>query len=142
MKNYLVMVALLLGMVSCGETKTESLDGTAWKLASMKNIPDEAISVEQDAFTLEFNAADTMAYGRTNCNRFFGRYDANTDGTLHFGNLGSTRMMCPDMDYESAFLHMLEQVDRYAIHDGELTLYNNLLPLATFRPAEKAAEED
>ena len=31
------------------------------------------IGKEADFFTLEFNAADTMVAGRTNCNRFFGQ---------------------------------------------------------------------
>lgn len=140
MKNYLAMVALLLGMISCGGTKTNSLGGTAWKLVTMEVIPEEAIAAEADAFTLVFDAADTMVYGRTNCNRFFGKYEANTDGTLHFGDLGSTRMMCPDMEYEAAFLQMLGQVNLYAIQDSELTLYGGDIdslerhPLATFRP--------
>lgn len=142
MKNYLAMFALLLGMVSCGGTKTESLGGTAWKLATMKQIPAESISAEQDAFTFEFNAADTMVYGRTNCNRFFGKYEESADGALHIGNIGSTRMACPDMEYETAFLQMLDQVDAYTIEGGELTLSGNGVPLATFRPIEKATEEN
>ena len=114
-------------------------------------IPEEAIAAEADAFTLEFKAADTVVYGRTNCNRFFGKYEDTkhpsserspmaTTGELHFGNLGATRMMCPDMEYETAFLQMLGQVNLYAIQDGELTLYGGdsdsyeRKPLATFRP--------
>ena len=145
------LFALLVGMVSCGGHKTESLDGTVWKLTAMENIPEEAIAAEADAFTLEFNAADTVVYGRTNCNRFFGKYEDTkhpsserspmaTTGELHFGNLGATRMMCPDMEYETAFLQMLGQVNLYAIQDGELTLYGGdsdsyeRKPLATFRP--------
>ncbi len=151
MKTYFALFALLVGMVSCGGHKTESLDGTVWKLTAMENIPEEAIAAEADAFTLEFKAADTVVYGRTNCNRFFGKYEDTkhpsserspmaTTGELHFGNLGATRMMCPDMEYETAFLQMLGQVNLYAIQDGELTLYGGdsdsyeRKPLATFRP--------
>lgn len=151
MKNYFILFALLLGMVSCGENHPKSLEGTTWKLVSMTNIPEAAIAAEADAFTLEFNTADTMVYGRTNCNRFFGKYEETkhpsserspmaTTGELHFGNLGATRMMCPDMQYETAFLQMLGQVNLYAIQDGELTLYGGdsdayeRKPLATFRP--------
>ena len=141
MKTYLAIAALLLGMIACcGGSKTQALEGGVWKLVSLSSIPAEAIAVADDAFTLEFNAADTMAYGRTSCNRFFGKYEAGTDGALHFGNLGATRMMCPGVEYETAFLLMLDAVDRYEIRKGELTLYGNGLPLATFRPTEKPAE--
>lgn len=154
MKNYFALFALLLGMVSCGNHRSESLDGTTWKLAAMTNIPDEAIAAEADAFTLAFNAADTMVYGRTNCNRFFGKYETEKydgpdynprviTGALQFGNLGATRMMCPDMEYETAFLQMLGQVEEYAIRKGELELYGNERELlATFRPTQPSTDEE
>ncbi len=142
MKIRFAMTALLLGLVACGVSEKASLDGTAWKLVSMTAIPDEAIAAEPDAFALEFDAADTMVYGRTNCNRFFGKYSATEAGELHFGNMAATRMACPDMQYESDFLEMLGTVDRYAIEDGSLTFYANNVPLATFRPFEKQEAEE
>ncbi len=142
MKTNFAMLALLLGMASCGGSKTESLGGTSWKLAATENIPDEAIAAEPDAFTIEFDAADTMAYGRTNCNRFFGKYEETADGGLRFGNIGATRMACPHMEYELDFLQMLNSVDRYTVRDGELTFYGNSVPLATFHPIEPASEAD
>ncbi len=141
MKIRFAMTALLLSLAACGVSEKASLDGTTWKLVSMTAIPDEAIAAEPDAFTLEFDAADTMAYGRTNCNRFFGKYTTAETGELHFGNIGATRMACPDMQYESDFLQMLGTVDRYAIRDGQLTFYANSVPLATFRPLEKNEAE-
>lgn len=140
MKIRFAMTALLLSLAACGVSEKASLNGTTWKLVSMTAIPDEAIAAEPDAFTIEFNAADTMAYGRTNCNRFFGKYTTTEAGELHFGNMGATRMACPDMQYESEFLQMLDAVDRYAIEDGKLTVYANSVPLATFRPAEISEE--
>ena len=68
------------------------------------------INQETDFFTLEFNAADTMVAGRTNCNRFFGRYELKGK-KLEFENMGMTRMACPDMQYEDAFVKMLDDVD-------------------------------
>ncbi|MDE7450886.1 MAG: META domain-containing protein [Alistipes sp.] len=142
MKIRFAMTALLLSLAACGVSEKASLDGTAWKLVSMTAIPDEAITAESDAFALEFDAADTMVYGRTNCNRFFGKYTATEAGELHFGNMAATRMACPEMQYESDFLEMLDAVDRYDIHDGQLTFYANSVPLAAFRPMEKNESED
>lgn len=138
MKKYFAAAVLLAGAVACGRQDLP-LEGTTWKLASMPGIPAEAIAREADSFTLEFNAADTMVFGRTNCNRFFGGYEV--DGRdLDLGDLGMTRMACPEMEYEDVFVRMLDEVERYEIRGDELILYDDLKQLATFRPAPAGVE--
>ena len=115
MKKYFAAAALLVTMAACGSAaQDKTLEGTTWKLAKMESIPATAINQETDFFTLEFNAADTMVAGRTNCNRFFGKYELKGK-ELSFENLGMTRMACPDMQYEDAFVKMLDEVDSYEI---------------------------
>ena len=95
MKKYFAAAALLVTMAACGSAaQDKTLEGTTWKLAKMESIPATAINQETDFFTLEFNAADTMVAGRTNCNRFFGRYELKGK-KLEFENMGMTRMACP-----------------------------------------------
>lgn len=142
MKKYFAAAALLLGLVACGGHRDTKLEGTTWKLASMDGIPAQTVDQETDYFTLRFDAADTTVSGRTNCNRFFGRY--KIDGRkLDFENLGMTRMACPDMQYEDAFVRMLDEVDHFEIRDRELTLYDDSKKLATFRnvDADKPARK-
>ena len=74
--------------------------------------------------------------GRTNCNRFFGKYELKGQ-KLEFGNLGMTRMACPDMQYEDAFVKMLDEVDRFEIKGAELTLFDDHKALAVFKAVEK-----
>ena len=75
MKKYFAAAALLMMMAACGSAgQDKKLEGTTWKLAKMEAIPAAAVGKEADFFTLEFNAADTMVAGRTNCNRFFCNY--------------------------------------------------------------------
>lgn len=140
MKRVVAAVALLFAMTACGGAQKNALplEGTMWKLSEMKGIPATAIDAEADAFTLQLNPADTMVAGRTNCNRFFGRYELK-DARLSFGNMGMTRMACPDMTYEEAFVKMLSEVDRYAVEGKELKLYGEDRPLATFRAVEAPA---
>ncbi len=140
MKRVFAAAVLLLAMTACGgsQKKALSLEGTLWKLSEMKGIPVTAIDAEADFFTLQFNPADTMVSGRTNCNRFFGRYVVK-DSQLTFENMGMTRMACPDMAYEEAFVQMLNGVDRYAVEGKELKLYGEDRPLATFRAVEESA---
>ena len=99
-------------------------------------LPAAAVGKEADFFTLEFNAADTMVAGRTNCNRFFGRYELKGK-KLEFENMGMTRMACPDMQYEDAFVKMLDDVDRFEIKGSELTFFDDDKSLAVFKAVEK-----
>mgnify|MGYP003071906492 FL=1 len=138
MKKIFAAAALLLAMTACGgsQKKALPLEGTTWKLAKMEAIPAKAIDAEADFFTMQFSAADTLVSGRTNCNRFFGRYELKGQ-KLEFENLGMTRMACPDMQYEDAFVKMLDEVDRFEIKGAELTLFDDHKALAVFKAVEK-----
>ena len=48
-----------------------------------------------------------------------------------------TRMACPDMQYEDAFVKMLDEVDRFEIKGAELTLFDDHKALAVFKAVEK-----
>ena len=138
MKKIFAAAALLLAMTACGGSQKEALplEGTTWKLAKMEAIPAKAVDAEADFFTLQFSAADTLVSGRTNCNRFFGKYELKGK-ELELKNLGMTRMACPDMQYEDAFVKMLDEVDRFEIKGAELTLFDDHKALAVFKAVEK-----
>ena len=141
-KLFVAALALAAMTACCGGAADATLEGTTWKLSKMEGIPASAIDSEADAFTLVFNAADTMVMGRTNCNRFFGKYDAG-EGKMELGNLGMTRMACPDLEFEEAFVRMLDEVDRYEICGTTLKFYDDQTLLAEFRAvtSEAAAGE-
>lgn len=140
MKMYVAAAALLSTLAACNGSKHEPLEGTTWKLSTMAGIPASAIGADDDAFVVEFNAADMTVSGRTNCNRFFGHYELK-GRELDFENMGMTRMACPDMQYEDMFVKMLDEADRYRIKDSELTLYDDKRVLAVFKAASKNASD-
>lgn len=136
MKKILAAAALFFAMTACcGAHNDKPLEGTVWKLTSMEGIPASAIDSEEDAFTLIFNGEEMLVSGRTNCNRFFGSYNAAA-GALAFGNMGMTRMACPDMQYEDAFAQMLDKVDGFSIKGETLTLFGQQQKLASFKAIE------
>lgn len=137
MTKILFAAATLFCMTACGG-KQMPLEGTTWKLASMPGIPAEAITAEADAFVMEFAAAEMMVSGRTNCNRFFGRYELK-GRELDFENMGMTRMACPDMQYEDMFVKMLDEVDSYKIKGSELMLMDDDAVMATFKAVAPVA---
>lgn len=140
MKKILAAAGLLLAMTACCcQQENLPLEGTSWKLSKMESIPATAISAEEDAFTLMFNAADTLVAGRTNCNRFFGPYILNGK-SLKFGDLGMTRMACPDLQYETSFVEMLSKVNGFEIKGSDLKLLDGDRVLAEFQGAQAAAE--
>ena len=140
-KILLVAATLLVALTACdGGKKVAALEDTAWKLSKMEGIPTEALTAEADSFTLMFDAADTLLSGRTNCNRIFGKYVHEGD-KLDMGNLGMTRMACPDMQYEIRFTKMLSEVDRYEISGSTLKLYEGDKLLAEFRPVVEAEKK-
>ncbi len=141
MKKILAAAALLAAMTACGGAqKGLPLDGTTWKLAKMEQIPSAVITAETDAFTLQFNAADTLVSGRTNCNSFFGKYEVK-GRELDFENLGMTRMACPEMEYEQVFVEMLDEVNHYEINGSELKFYDEQKLLATFAAVPQKEEK-
>ena len=125
--------AALVALTACdGAKKAVALEGTQWKLEQMEGIPAEAITREADFFTLTFNAADTMVNGRTNCNRFFGRYALNGN-ELEFDNMGMTRMACPDGADEAAFTAAIESTTHYEMDGPMLLLLSNGDLIAVFQ---------
>lgn len=141
MTRIFAAATLLFAMTACGGSSQKNLplEGTTWKLARMESIPSTAVAAEEDAFTLEFNAADTLVAGRTNCNRFFGKYTLSGKN-LKMGPLGMTRMACPDMQYEDSFVQMLDEVDGYEIKGSELKLLDGEQVVAEFHGTPAAAE--
>ena len=140
-KLFVAALALAAMTACCGGAADATLEGTTWKLSKMEGIPATAIDGEADAFTLVFNAADTMVAGRTNCNRFFGPYELKGK-SLKFGTLGMTRMACPDMQYEDAFVRMLDEVDGFEIKGSDLKLLKGEQVLAEFQGTEAPAEAE
>lgn len=142
MKN-LFAAAVLLAMTACGGTQNNlPLEGNTWKLTSMEGIPAEAIDAEEENFVLLFDGEESLVNGRTNCNRFFGAYTVEKEGDLSFGNMGMTRMACPDMEYEDLFAQMLDKVDGYSIQGEELSLLDeDGAVLARFRAVAAPAAD-
>ena len=52
-----------------------------------------------------------------------------------------TRMACPEMQYEDAFVKMLDEVDGYEIKGEELKLYDDKKLLAEFRAVQDSGAQ-
>jgi heat shock protein HslJ len=114
-----------------------ALEGTEWRLADIGGQPSPAgaDSTRHPGFTLL--AEGRKVQGSAGCNRMTGTYQL--DGQkLKFGPLATTRMACPAMETETAFLKALEATTRYEVSGSSLTLYGADTAVARLEAAAKA----
>lgn len=137
---YLSMVAVVAAMSSCVSTKNlaqVSDLGGEWNIIEINGtavVPAPGQSFPYVAF--ETNTG--RVYGNSGCNRLMGSFDTNAKpGELTLGQVGSTRMMCPDMTLEKNVLSALSQVKKYTkLVDGQLALCGKSLkrPILVLKP--------
>ncbi|WP_455674228.1 META domain-containing protein [Phocaeicola sp.] len=118
MKKVVFRLALLcagaLIVTSCGGGKNmltlSSLNGE-WNITE---VDGQKISAGKAPF-IGFDVAQKRIYGNSGCNRMMGTFEADSlkPGVLSFGQIGSTRMMCPDMKTEQSVLGALGKVKSY-----------------------------
>ena len=77
-----------------------------WQITSVNGK-----AVSSDDATLFIDINELKVHGNTGCNLFNGSLFINPDksNAIDFSNLASTRMMCPNMEQESAILLALEE---------------------------------
>ncbi len=109
------------------ERSQTPLTGDPWQLVQMDG---RAFTLDEedapDLFTLTFGEDGRMT-GKGACNRLSGTYkNDNSNGTLTFGGVAVTRMMC--LKYagqESRFAQLLGGIDAYTIDGAMLLLFTN-----------------
>lgn len=61
--------------------------------------------------------------GYLGCNSFFGSFKTQ-DKNINFENIGSTKMMCPNMKTEDAFANVLQNTKTYEIKGETLNFFD------------------
>jgi len=108
-----------MGSVLPAAADENDLLGTAWLAQEIAG----SASADGVRSTLEF-AKPGQAGGTTGCNQYFGPVSRQGGGRV-FGNLASTRKMCPpaEMDQEQHFLQALSTASRLELAgDGQSLL--------------------
>jgi heat shock protein HslJ len=136
MKNIIVLSAIfsfaffaaLSGGCSSGKQTAEnaSLGSTAWVLESLGSVTEGASKI-----TLKFSD-DNKFSGNSTCNSYFGSFKS-TESAVTFSNIGSTKMMCDEMNLETDYFNMLRKADKYTISENELVLYTSGTKIAVFK---------
>ena len=133
MRNLLPVAAVaataLLSAAGCGsKPASDPLIGTTWQLLTIESMSDEQPSTTIDApaeYTVTFGE-DGKAGFRVDCNRGNSTWTAEAgsadSGSLTFGPIGLTKMMCPQPSADAQVAAALGQVRSYLLSDGKLHL--------------------
>ncbi len=108
-----------------------SVQGTYWMLLSLEGQDVPAANDTRMAY-IRFEEEGGEVKGYTGCNNFFGKYTLQNT-TLRLSDLGSTRMMCPNIEQENKLMSILRRVDSFNIAERLLTLYAGGEVVATFQ---------
>jgi heat shock protein HslJ len=122
----LTFVVAALALLTACATKPNpdmTLPGSEWAL----------ITDDQPSPTMAFT--DRGASGFAGCNRWFSSVVHDGGNGLTFGDIGLTRMMCPEsqMTTERAFTDALNRADHVRVERNELVLSGSGSDLLRFR---------
>ncbi len=96
-----------------------SLTNTYFKALSLNGAKAEVF--EKEAY-IRFDTKDAIT-GYLGCNSFFGSFTTQ-DKNISFENVGSTKMMCPNMKTEDAFVNALQNTKTYEIKGETLNFFD------------------
>jgi heat shock protein HslJ len=117
-------------LAGCGSAAaSDPLTGTTWRLLSIESMAPE----EQPSTTIDDPSTYTVTFGddgraafQVDCNRGNASWETSSaapdSGTLTFGPIALTRMMCPQPSEDTRVAAALGYVRSYLLSDGKLHL--------------------
>jgi heat shock protein HslJ len=92
-----------------------------WVLTELKGVPVQQSGTRRDAY-LEFAWADKRFNGNGGCNSINGKYTLERKKDIKFTDVISTKMSCPDINFETIFLATLNSVTRFDMEGNYMQL--------------------
>lgn len=121
------IIAVAIALCSCSATKTTDaavdLNGE-WDIVT---VDGNAVDTTKTEFrpTLGFDTAKNNVFGCAGCNSINGKAKVDaTKQTISFSEIGTTLMLCANMEYEQQILKALESVKGYKAGKGCVELTN------------------
>jgi copper homeostasis protein (lipoprotein) len=106
---------------SCGARGvTHDLEGSRWVLVRIGDKPVMTMEGRPEPYIV-LQGATKQVVGHAGCNRLSGGYTMEGDA-LRMAEITTTRMACPELETENAFLNALETVVRWKLMDNQLVL--------------------
>ena len=116
----LLLIALVSAVFAMCTPKKEIPVESSWAVDKLY-VEGNEISVPDGHNPYLAFLKDSKISGETGCNRFFGDFTVKGK-ELGFANVGSTRMMCPEMAFENAFLGAINEAAQFTLAGDTLAL--------------------
>jgi heat shock protein HslJ len=120
--KYLFIFFLFVASISCTPklSPDSNWTGRRWVLTEMKGVPVQLSGGRRDAY-INFDAVEKKFTGNGGCNQVSGNYNLDKKN-IRFGEVISTKMSCPDIEFENTFLSTLNSIDHYEQRGNDLLL--------------------
>lgn len=140
-----LLLFAVIGTMGCASSTVEPGDwntvvDSTWTLRSMDGrapLSTEGRNVGVEPPTLDLTD-DGRVIGFAGVNRFFGTYEATTEGAIRFAAIGSTRMHRDNppglMEQETQYFQTLSEIDGYRLKRDRLVLLTARKPRLIFAP--------
>jgi copper homeostasis protein (lipoprotein) len=126
----------ILAKQSADTIANAPITDTYWKLTELLGKPVDT-TIKRKPLFLQFDQNGSVT-GNGGCNNISGTYTADPNGKLTLSKMISTRMACPAMQDESAFLQALSKVNTYIVAGNQLQLTTGkMAPMLVFEAAKK-----
>src|SRR4051812_27427693 len=118
--KYLSILLLFVASASCTPklSPDSNWTGRRWVLTEMKGVPVQLSGGRRDA-SLNFDAGEKKFTGNGGCNQVSGNYSLDKKN-IRFGEVISTKMSCPDIEFENTFLSTLSSIDHFEQRGNDL----------------------
>ncbi len=120
---FILSVSIGFVLLSCGSSNTPKpilnspFENTKWILY---NLDGKEFTSENRTYIV-FNTIDSKVTGNAACNNFFSKFKKN-ESSLTFEPLAATRIACPELEKETAFMKAIQNSASYKISGDKLTL--------------------
>lgn len=120
---FILSVSIGFVLLSCGSSNTPkpilntTFENTKWILFSLNG---KEFTSENQTYIV-FNTIDSKVTGTAACNNFFGTFNKK-GSSLTFEPLGFTRIACPELEKETAFMKAIKNTASYKITGNKLSL--------------------
>lgn len=122
----LVGLAIVLIFAGCTSESQQELEETgvdqsvllhAWELVELHG---SGVHIEKPVY-IAFHKSNKVT-GFAGCNRLNGKFTVKAGARISFGQLGVTRMTCPDIEVENKFLKTLKAGGKFKVNKNKMMI--------------------
>lgn len=123
MKTIVTVICCSIVLFSCSPKLSPDNNWAEgkWILTELKEVPVQISGNDSRDAHIEFSPSSKSYKGFGGCNRIAGNYTVSS-GKINFTAANAKFAGCPDVPFESTFLSLLDDVDKYSLSGDIMTL--------------------